>query len=107
MKAGCPIPPEFLRKLVALASTMRPSLRKGARAGVSSATSGGNPGFGAHLCQPFCAGYRATGFGYEVIDSFSSKALRRVFFARYKRDLVAATEMPANSASSFKELSLA
>jgi hypothetical protein len=41
-----------------------------------------------------CATSRCV-FAYKVIDSFSSKALRRVFFARDKRDLVAATEMPA------------
>jgi hypothetical protein len=34
------------------------------------------------------------------------KSLRSVFLARNKRDLVAATEMPANSEISFKELSL-
>jgi hypothetical protein len=38
--------------------------------------------------------------------SFSSKASRKIFLARNKRDLVAATEMPASSATSFTERSL-
>jgi hypothetical protein len=62
---------------------------------------------GAQLCQHFSAGYRAAGCGYRVIDSLRSKVLRRVFLARDKRDLVAATEMPANAATSFRELSVA
>jgi hypothetical protein len=36
---------------------------------------------------------------------FQLKALRKIFLARNKRDLVAATEMPASSATSFTERS--
>jgi hypothetical protein len=42
----------------------------------------------------------------EAPYSFSSKALRKILLARNKRDLVAATEMPASSATSFTERSL-
>ena len=37
---------------------------------------------------------------------FQLRALRKILLARNKRDLVAATEMPASSATSFTELSL-
>jgi hypothetical protein len=39
-------------------------------------------------------------------SEFAFKALRRIFLARSKRDLVAATEMPARSAISFNDLSV-
>jgi hypothetical protein len=51
----------------------------------------------------FSAGRRA---GYKVMDSSGHKLLRKSFLARNKRDLVAATEMPASSATSFTERSL-
>jgi hypothetical protein len=41
----------------------------------------------------------------ECHSTFQPKALRRTFLARNKRDLVAATEMPASSAISFTERS--
>jgi hypothetical protein len=52
---------------------------------------------------PFSPGRRA---GYKDIDSSGHKLLRKSFLARNKRDLVAATEMPASSATSFNERSL-
>src|SRR5258705_10200486 len=39
----------------------------------------------------------------SILLSFGTKVLRRIFLARSKRDLVAATEMPARSAISFTE----
>jgi hypothetical protein len=53
------------------------------------------------------AAQQATGCGYRMIESLRSIALRRVFLARNKRDLVAVTEIPESSATSFSELSLA
>src|ERR1700733_1758966 len=52
---------------------------------------------------PFSAGRRA---GYKVRDSSEHNLLCKILLARNKRDLVAATEMPASSAISFTERSL-
>jgi hypothetical protein len=55
-----------------------------------------------HLTK-HCVVHRHQAHGMSLF--FQLKALRRTFLARNKRDLVAAREMPANSAISFTERS--